>query len=50
LKGRQGVCQRGSSNDLILILEKYKIGDNVRVKVLRDEKEQEVMVRLQGSK
>lgn len=39
-----------SSNDLILILEKYKIGDNVRVKVLRDEKEQEVMVRLQGSK
>jgi S1-C subfamily serine protease len=39
-----------SSNDLILILEKYKIGDNVRVKVLRDDKEQEVMVRLQGSK
>ena len=39
-----------SSNDLILILEKYKIGDNVKVKVLRDDKEQEVMVKLEASK
>ncbi|MBK9016673.1 MAG: trypsin-like peptidase domain-containing protein [Saprospiraceae bacterium] len=39
-----------SGNDLILILEKYKAGDNVKVKVLRDEKEQEVQVRLDGSK
>lgn len=39
-----------SSNDLILILEKYKIGDNVKVKVLREDREQEVMVKLQGSK
>ena len=39
-----------SSNDLQLILEKYKIGDNVKVKVLREDNEQEVMVRLEGSK
>ncbi|MBI1224234.1 MAG: trypsin-like serine protease [Bacteroidetes bacterium] len=39
-----------SSNDLILILEKYKIGDTVKVKLLRDEREQEVTVRLEGSK
>jgi S1-C subfamily serine protease len=35
-----------SSNDLILILEKYKAGDNVKVKIIREEKEQEVTVRL----
>lgn len=39
-----------SSNDLILILEKFKAGDNVRVKILREDKEQEVVVRLDGSR
>ncbi len=39
-----------SSNDLQLILEKYKIGDNVKVKLLREEREQEVVVKLEGSK
>ncbi|MCC6726644.1 MAG: trypsin-like peptidase domain-containing protein [Saprospiraceae bacterium] len=39
-----------SSNDLILILEKFKAGDNVKVKVLREDKEQEVTVRLDGSR
>ncbi len=39
-----------SSNELILILEKYKAGDNVKVKIIREEKEQEVTVRLDGSR
>ncbi|MCF8245365.1 MAG: trypsin-like peptidase domain-containing protein [Saprospiraceae bacterium] len=39
-----------SGNDLILILEKYKIGDNVKVTLLRDDKEQDVTVKLEGSK
>ncbi len=39
-----------SSSDLILILEKYKAGDNVRVKIMRDDREEEVQVRLDGAK
>jgi S1-C subfamily serine protease len=38
-----------SGSDLVLILEKYKAGDKVRLKVLRDEKEIEVEVRLDSS-
>ncbi|MEZ4962828.1 MAG: trypsin-like peptidase domain-containing protein [Saprospiraceae bacterium] len=37
-----------SGNELILILEKYKAGDVVRVKIMRDEKEKEVEVKLDG--
>jgi S1-C subfamily serine protease len=39
-----------SSSDLILILEKFKAGDNVKVKILREDKEAELMVRLDGSR
>jgi S1-C subfamily serine protease len=39
-----------SSNDLVLILEKYKAGDDVKVKILREQKEEEVMVRLDGAR
>jgi len=39
-----------SSSDLILILEKFKAGDNVKVKILREEREQEVVVRLDGAR
>lgn len=38
-----------SSNDLILILEKYKAGDNVKVKIIREEQEREVTVRLDSN-
>ena len=39
-----------SANDLVLILEKFKAGDTVKVKILREEQEQEVQVRLDGSR
>lgn len=39
-----------SGNELILILEKYKAGDVVRLKILRDGKEVEVEVKLDSSK
>jgi len=39
-----------SSNDLILILEKYKAGDNVKVKILREDRETELTLRLDGSR
>lgn len=39
-----------SSNDLILILEKYKAGDDVRLKLLRDGQETEVNVRLDAAR
>jgi S1-C subfamily serine protease len=38
-----------NSNELILILEKYKAGDQVRVKILRDNRELEVNLRLDDS-
>ena len=38
-----------SGNELILILEKYKAGDVVKVKVLREKKEMEVDVKLDPS-
>lgn len=39
-----------SANDLVLILEKYKAGDNIKATILRDDKEQEVQLRLDGSR
>jgi S1-C subfamily serine protease len=39
-----------SGNELVLILEKYKAGDVVKVKILRDRKEMEVDVRLANAK
>jgi S1-C subfamily serine protease len=39
-----------SSNDLILILEKYKAGDMVTVKVLREDQEVEVAVKLDNAR
>jgi S1-C subfamily serine protease len=39
-----------SGNDLILLLEKYKAGDSVRLKILREDKEMEVEVKLDPSR
>ncbi len=39
-----------SGNELVLILEKYKAGDVVKVKIMRDKKEMEVDVKLDSSK
>jgi S1-C subfamily serine protease len=38
-----------SNNDLILALEKYKVGDVISVKIRRDDKEKEVQIELSGS-
>ncbi len=39
-----------SGSELILILEKYKAGDVVRVKIMREEQEMEVNVKLDGAR
>lgn len=39
-----------SGSELILILEKYKAGDVVRVKIMREEREMEVNVKLDGAR
>lgn len=39
-----------SNNDLVLALEKFEAGDNVNVRVVRDEKELVIPVKLQSSK
>ena len=38
-----------NSNELLLILEKYKAGDQVRVKILRENREMEVEMKLEAS-
>jgi S1-C subfamily serine protease len=40
----------GSSNDLVLILEKYKAGDTVKVSILREDKEMDVTLRLDAAR
>jgi S1-C subfamily serine protease len=41
-----GTTKIKSQDDLILVLEKYKVGDRVKVKFLREEKEKEVEITL----